>query len=75
MRFYGASPSTTVFDANGWHRSSFSGSNGGTCVEVNLVTPDVVGVRDSKIAVSPVLEFPPLSWQAFTDAVNRHTTA
>ena len=71
MQFYNTSPSTTDFEPASWFKSSFSGSNGGTCVEVNLATPEVTGVRDSKLVVSPVLEFSSRSWEAFTDTLNR----
>ncbi|MBP2320884.1 hypothetical protein JOF56_001269 [Kibdelosporangium banguiense] len=30
-----------------WRKSSFSGPNGGECVEV-AVTPELIGIRDSK---------------------------
>lgn len=73
MRFYDTSPTTTDFEPTSWFKSSFSGSNGATCVEVNLGTPKAAGVRDSKLVASPVLEFPPRSWEAFTNALNRDT--
>ncbi|MEV3921160.1 DUF397 domain-containing protein [Actinomadura coerulea] len=37
-----------------WRRSSYSGSNGGNCVELAEVA-DVVAVRDSKDPDGPVL--------------------
>ncbi|MFE2105839.1 DUF397 domain-containing protein [Kitasatospora sp. NPDC059463] len=48
-------------------KSSYSGGNGGDCVEVALAssTPGVVPVRDSKDPSGPVLLFPAASWQAF----------
>jgi hypothetical protein len=48
-----------------WRTSSYSGSNGGTCVEVATVGP-AVGVRDSKHPDSPLLTFTADNWQAFT---------
>ncbi len=49
-----------------WRTSSYSGSNGGTCVEVR--TADlVVAVRDSKHPNGPQLAFPADTWQAFTN--------
>ncbi len=51
-----------------WRTSSYSGSNGGTCVEVG--TADLaVAVRDSKHPDSPQLAFTAASWQAFTEQV------
>jgi len=48
-----------------WRTSSYSGSNGGTCVEVG--TADLaVAVRDSKHPNSPQLAFAAATWQAFT---------
>jgi hypothetical protein len=49
-----------------WRKSSYSGDNGGTCVEVG--TADLaVAVRDSKHPNSPQLAFPASTWQAFTN--------
>ena len=48
-----------------WRKSSYSGDNGGTCVEVGLAVP-AVAVRDSQHPDSPQLTFPPATWQAFT---------
>ncbi|MDT8910126.1 DUF397 domain-containing protein [Amycolatopsis sp. PS_44_ISF1] len=74
MQFEGRSPDSAGFDGRGWHRSSFSGPDGGTCVEVNLSTPGAVGVRDSKLARSPVLTFSPRSWCAFVELVRAEPT-
>jgi hypothetical protein len=51
-----------------WRTSSYSGSNGGTCVEVATVGP-AVAVRDSKHPDGPLLAFKAGTWQAFTDQV------
>jgi hypothetical protein len=64
-----------------WIKSSFSGGNGGNCVEVawrkanaskqdgNCVevgkTGDLVLMRDSKDPDGPVLKFTPAEWDAF----------
>jgi hypothetical protein len=48
-----------------WRKSSHSGSNGGTCVEVGTVGP-AVAVRDSKHLDGPLLAFMADTWQAFT---------
>jgi len=48
-----------------WRTSSYSGSNGGACVEVG--TDDLaVAVRDSKHPDGPQLAFTPASWKTFT---------
>lgn len=51
-----------------WRTSSYSGSNGGNCIEV-AATPDAVAVRDSKDPHGPVLAFGPQDWQRFADQV------
>ena len=49
-----------------WRKSSYSGTNGGNCVEVARNLPDVVAVRDSKDPAGPALVFTPADWEAFT---------
>jgi hypothetical protein len=49
-----------------WRTSSFSGDNGGACIEVGTANP-VVAVRDSKDQDGPQLAFTPATWQAFTN--------
>ena len=52
-----------------WRKSSYSGSNGGDCVEVADNLSGVVAVRDSKNPGGPVLAFGPGEWRAFTAAI------
>ncbi|MFH9863010.1 DUF397 domain-containing protein [Streptomyces sp. NPDC017202] len=48
-----------------WFKSSYSGSDGGDCVEV-AVGLDAVYVRDSKVAGGrPVLRVGPGEWETF----------
>ncbi|MFJ3220916.1 DUF397 domain-containing protein [Kitasatospora sp. NPDC086801] len=47
-----------------WFKSSYSGNEGGECVEV-AETTEVIHVRDSKDKSGPQLAFEPASWQAF----------
>ncbi|MEU7095119.1 MULTISPECIES: DUF397 domain-containing protein [Kitasatospora] len=47
-----------------WFKSSYSGNEGGACVEV-AETPGVIHVRDSKDKSGPQLAFEPAAWQAF----------
>jgi uncharacterized protein DUF397 len=49
-----------------WRKSSYSGTNGGNCVEVARNLPGVVAVRDSKNPGVPALVFTPADWEAFT---------
>jgi hypothetical protein len=55
-----------------WRTSSYSGSNGGACVEVGTAGP-AVAVRDNKHPDGPQLVFPSETWKAFTEQVK--TTA
>jgi hypothetical protein len=51
-----------------WRKSSYSGSNGGTCIEV--ATADlVVAVRDSQDLDGPLLAFAADTWKAFAEWV------
>jgi hypothetical protein len=52
-----------------WRKSSYSGSNGGTCVEVASVGTAVIAVRDSKDPEGPKLAFPAEQWRAFTHEI------
>jgi hypothetical protein len=52
-----------------WRKASYSGGNGGGCVEVARNLPCVVAVRDSKDPDGPVLAFSPDQWHAFTHQV------
>jgi hypothetical protein len=51
-----------------WRKSSYSGSNGGACVEVGTAA-SAVAVRDSQDSDGPLLAFAAGIWQAFTDQV------
>ncbi|MEV5409435.1 DUF397 domain-containing protein [Thermopolyspora sp. NPDC052614] len=48
-----------------WRKSTRSGDNEGTCVEVATNLPGVVAVRDSKDPGGPALIFQPGEWAAF----------
>jgi hypothetical protein len=47
-----------------WRKSSYSGGNGGTCIEVGTAGP-AVAVRDSKDPDGPRLAFAADAWKAF----------
>ena len=54
-----------------WRTSSFSGSQGGNCMEVSGQDRRVL-VRDTKQAgTGPVLRFPAEAWRRFADQVKR----
>ena len=57
------------FPEHGWFRSSYTGPNGGDCVEVNEQRSDVVGVRDSKQPQRAALAFGRSRWRSFVAAV------
>ncbi|MER6284672.1 DUF397 domain-containing protein [Streptomyces sviceus] len=52
-----------------WRKSTYSGGQGGDCLEVNLGHPTTVPVRDSKNPHGPKLVFRPEAWSAFVEAV------
>ncbi|WP_371788636.1 DUF397 domain-containing protein [Streptomyces griseoaurantiacus] len=47
-----------------WFKSSYSGAEGGQCVEVAAGT-GVVHIRDSKAAAGPVIHVSPEAWAGF----------
>jgi Domain of unknown function (DUF397) len=51
-----------------WRKSSYSGSNGGNCIEI-ATESGTVAVRDSKDLHGPVLTFGLRDWQRFADQV------
>jgi len=51
-----------------WRKSSYSGGNGGNCIEVADL-PGTVAVRDSKDPDGPALLFTAAQWAAFTARV------
>jgi hypothetical protein len=50
-----------------WRKSSYSGDNGGECVEV-ATTEDVL-IRDTTDSNGPVLTFTTHAWRTFTAAI------
>jgi hypothetical protein len=52
-----------------WRTSSYSSSNGGSCVEVAGNLPGVVLVRDTKDRAGGTLTFRPAAWRAFVTRV------
>ncbi|MFI5800161.1 DUF397 domain-containing protein [Streptomyces sp. NPDC051677] len=60
-------PGTPGLD--GWRKSSYSGPEGDSCVEVIDNYPAAVPVRDSKTPHGPALLVPVAGWAAFVGAV------
>ncbi|WP_416905021.1 DUF397 domain-containing protein [Micromonospora echinospora] len=52
-----------------WRKSTYSGDNGGACVEIATNLSGIVAVRDSKDRAGGVLTFPARTWAAFTRAL------
>lgn len=52
-----------------WRKSTCSGGNGGSCVEVASLSGGRVGVRDSKDRGGPALIFTLVEWQTFIGGV------
>jgi hypothetical protein len=61
-----------------WRKSSYSGGNGGQCVEVATTSqqdsPELLcAVRDSNNSEGPVLAFSPGQWRTFAGRVKAGT--
>ncbi len=56
-----------------WRKSSYSGGNGGQCVEVARNLPAGVAVRDSKDPDGPRIVVTRAAWAAFVDRVKRES--
>jgi hypothetical protein len=59
----------TDLTAAEWRVSSYTGTNGGNCVEVAANLPGIVAVRDSKDREGPALVLPPGAWRAFAAGI------
>lgn len=55
-------------DGSSWFKSSYSGENGGDCVEVARLEAGIA-VRDSKDKDGPSLQFTAGAWQGLIDSV------
>ncbi|MFF7894130.1 DUF397 domain-containing protein [Streptomyces sp. NPDC007907] len=49
-----------------WRKSSYSGDQGGDCVEV-AETSAIIAVRDSKTPAGPILTLDPAAFTAFVN--------
>jgi Domain of unknown function (DUF397) len=56
-------------DDTRWRKSSYSGGNGGACVEVAVLPDGARAVRDSKDLGGPKLAFTADEWASFTAGV------
>lgn len=53
-----------------WRKSSYSGNNGGNCVEAGSI-PGRVLVRDTQAQAGAVLKFSAASWRVFVGQVKQ----
>lgn len=60
---------TANLSAAEWRKSSYSGNQGGNCVEVAELSDGGMAVRDSKDPSGPTLAFTLAEWQAFIGGV------
>jgi hypothetical protein len=54
-----------------WIKSSYSGGQGGDCVEVAVFPAELVAVRDSKDQAGPILRFTGEAWRVFAAEIER----
>lgn len=52
-----------------WRKSSYSGHDGGACVEVASAAAGIVAIRDSKDPNGPLLVVPASAWRSFLQQV------
>ncbi|MFC8419708.1 DUF397 domain-containing protein [Streptomyces sp. NPDC057236] len=57
-----------------WFKSSYSGSDGGNCLEVAFA-PTAIHIRDSKTPDAPHLTVTPKAWAAFLSVPSKDTSA
>ncbi|MFC9680242.1 DUF397 domain-containing protein [Streptomyces sp. NPDC056948] len=57
---------------SGWRKSSYSGNDGGSCVEVLDDYGSGLPVRDSKNPQGPALVFGSDGWSSFITAIKQH---
>jgi hypothetical protein len=58
-----------TIDRARWQKSTYSGGNGGACLEVAALPDGGLAVRDSKDPGGPKLAFAADEWAAFTAGV------
>ncbi|MCX4882928.1 DUF397 domain-containing protein [Streptomyces sp. NBC_00847] len=66
----------TIADAStlsGWRKSSYSGNEGGSCVEVLDGYTSGVPVRDSKNPQGAALVIKPSAWMSFVSGIQGRT--
>ncbi|WP_217143968.1 DUF397 domain-containing protein [Streptomyces sp. AC627_RSS907] len=61
-------------DLVGWRKSTYSGNEAGSCLEVMDGHPSGIPVRDSKVPGGPALVFSVVGWTAFITALKEAPT-
>ncbi|MEU8570472.1 DUF397 domain-containing protein [Streptomyces pathocidini] len=57
--------------ADGWRKSSYSGSAGSDCIETQVTCDGLVAVGDSKDRSQGAFVYAPEAWASFVGAVRR----
>lgn len=60
---------TEIHESLNWRKSSFSGGQGGNCVEVAELPDGGTAVRHSKSPAEPVIAYTAAEWDAFLKGV------
>ena len=60
---------TKIHESLTWRKSTFSGNQGGNCVEVAELPDGGRAVRDSKNPTGPVIAYTAAEWDAFLAGV------
>lgn len=55
-----------AIDSTAWRKSSYSGANGGGCVEAGVTELSLVLVRDTTNRTGAVLSITAEAWKSFT---------
>jgi hypothetical protein len=55
-----------AIDSATWRKSSYSGANGGGCIEAGVAERGFVLIRDTTNRAGTVLPIPSHTWQIFT---------
>ena len=64
-----------TIDSATWRKSSYSGTNGGGCVEAGIAERGVVVVRDTTYRTGAVLAISAGAWRSFTGSLKQTAPA
>ncbi|WP_369270737.1 DUF397 domain-containing protein [Streptomyces sp. R11] len=57
--------STEILTAIQWRKSSYSGDQGGECIEIAATPHTTIAIRDSKNQAGPIVTLDPAAFNAF----------